>query len=408
MNRNLWVISELYYPEETSTGYLLTKIAEGLARYYSVRVLCGQPTYSARGLRSPSQETHNQVHIRRCPSTTLNKDVLLFRLINLVTLSLSIFFTALIHLKRHEYVLVVTNPPLLPFIVTLACKLRGTQCLLLIHDVYPEVLTATGMAKQESWLVGIIGWLTQWLYRGMARIIVLGRDMQALALRKLNNRHARIKIISNWADLNLIGPTSKQSNILLNQLQLADKFVIQYAGNMGRTHGLESLLASAAQLATHPQIHFLFIGSGAKKQWVDQTVTSQNLKNVTVLGNRPRSEQQDFLNACDVSIISFVSGMSGVSVPSRMYNVMAAGKPILAVADGNSELALVVQEEQIGYVIPPDNTKLLVDTILKMYAHRDCLQEMGMRARAAAETKYSLHKVLDAYITMIDDLEHER
>src|SRR5215471_21726608 len=94
MIQRLWVVSELYYPEETSTGYLLTKIAEGLAQHFPVYVLCSQPTYAVRGVRAPYREKHHGVHIQRCWATTLNKDNVLFRLINLVPISVSIFVSA--------------------------------------------------------------------------------------------------------------------------------------------------------------------------------------------------------------------------------------------------------------------------------------------------------------------------
>src|SRR5450759_3845186 len=166
----IWVISELYYPEETGTGYFLTKIAEGLARYYTVGVLCSQPTYSARGVRAPVREQHKGVSIQRCRGTTLNKDVLIFRLINLITISASVFFNAWLRIGKQDVVLVVTNPPLLPFLVSWVCRLREAKCLLLIHDVYPEVLIAAGMARTSSILARGVSWFTRRLYQSVTRI----------------------------------------------------------------------------------------------------------------------------------------------------------------------------------------------------------------------------------------------
>src|SRR6187551_2601474 len=94
-NDRLWVVSELYYPEETSTGYYLTRIAEGLAEHRDVKVLCGQPTYSARGTVAPRHEIHKGVEIFRASGTTLDKNVIPFRLLNMVTLGMSIFLKAL-------------------------------------------------------------------------------------------------------------------------------------------------------------------------------------------------------------------------------------------------------------------------------------------------------------------------
>ena len=175
----LWVVSELYYPEETSTGYILTRIAEGMADRFDVHALCGQPSYSARGLRAPATEVRNGVMIRRCRATTLNKDVLLLKLLNLATITLSMFWNALWRLRRDDMVIVVTNPPSLPFLVALACRLRRARLVLLIHDVYPEVLSAAGMLHPSSFASRLGGRLNRWLYRSAERVVVLGRDMQA-------------------------------------------------------------------------------------------------------------------------------------------------------------------------------------------------------------------------------------
>lgn len=261
----VWVVSELYYPEETSTGYFLTGIAEGLAGQFPVNVLCSQPTYAKRGTRAPAVEQHNGVNIRRCFGTTLNKDVLAFRLINLLAISVSIFFNALLRIRKNDAVLVVTNPPLLPFAVNFACRLRGAECLLLIHDIYPEVLVAAEITNTASFITRAISRMNRRLYRSADRIIVLGRDMADLVQRKLGNHDSKVVVIHNWADLDLVTPRSRADNALLNSLKIKDKFVLQYMGNMGRTHGLETLGEAALKLAGGENIHFLFIGSGAKK-----------------------------------------------------------------------------------------------------------------------------------------------
>jgi colanic acid biosynthesis glycosyl transferase WcaI len=405
MSGKVWIVSELYYPEETSTGYLLTKIAEGLAEHRRINVLCAQPTYSARGVRAPSQEERNGVTIYRCRATTFDKNKLLLRLINLVTISLSIFLQAVRKIGKQDCVVVVTNPPLLPFLVAFACSLRGAKCLLLVHDVYPEVLIASGISQPHSVFTRLIAWLNRRLYGNVERIIILGRDMERIVSKKFEKDSRRTVIITNWADLDQIFPSPRNQNSLLEELGLSKKFVIQYAGNMGRTHGLESLLESARRLSEIGDVHFLFIGSGAKKRWLEEAVANHEIRNITLLGNRPRSDQSNFLNACDVTVISFMPGMAGISVPSRMYNILAAGKPIIAVADSDSELALVVKEEGVGWIVPPDQPDKVVEAILDARAHPECVAEMGMRARAVAENKYSLSKVIESYTYLINSID---
>jgi glycosyltransferase involved in cell wall biosynthesis len=401
----VWIMSELYYPEDISTGYVMTKIAEGLSAHYAVHALCGQPTYSKRGTRAPRQELHNGVEINRCFGTTFNKDVLPLRAVNLLTISFSIWLAALWHLRRDDRVIVVTNPPSLPFVIFIACWLRRAKCLLLVHDVYPDVLTAAGVAKAKGIVTKCVGLCSRILYRNVSRIIVLGRDMKERILRYIAGSEVPISIIPNWSDLEEVVPLSRDQNQLLAKLQLQEKFVIQYCGNMGRTHGLETLLEAAKQLRHISEIHFLFIGSGAKKAWLEQTVGNEHLGNVTILPRQSRDDLNDALNACDLTVISFVKGMAGISVPSRMYNALSAGTPILAIADDDSELALIVHEEGVGWVVSPDASDQIVETILQARQDTDSLKHMGMRARRCAETKYSFPSIMSAYCELIEGLD---
>jgi glycosyltransferase involved in cell wall biosynthesis len=402
--RRLWVLSELYYPEETSTGYLVTKIAEGLATDFDVRVLCSQPTYSARGLRAPGTEVRNGVIIHRCPSSTLDRTVRVYRLLNILTITVSLWSVAVASVRRGDYLLVVTNPPLLPFVAATVTWLRRASLLLLVHDVYPDVLIASGLVAPRGFLARCLCRLSQWLYRSARRTIVLGRDMKRLVETGMGVPGDRIAIIPNWADADTIHPTERTENALLAELGLADKFVVQYSGNMGYTHGLECLVDAIEKLRSEEDIHFLFIGSGVKKAWLEATVRELELPNVSVLGHRPRSDQLNFLNACDVAIITFAAGMAGVSVPSRMYNILAAGKAIIAVADDHSELAMVVRDERLGWVVSPGEANGIVQAVLAARRQPDLLADMGRRARAATE-RYSLSSVVVAYHTLLLGVE---
>ncbi len=404
MGKQIWVISEIYYPEEIGTGYYLTRLAEGLGRSFNINVLCGYPTYAARGTALPSQEIRNGVRIERCRGTTFNKDVLLLRLVNLVTVSISIFLKALFRVQRRDIVLVVTNPPLLPFVVGMVCRLRKAQCVLRLDDVYPEILIATGIASQRNWGVRVLSYMTKRLYRSVDRITVVGRDMARLAHHKLGYVPKPISVIPNWADIDLIVPMARKDNQLLKDLQLENKFVIQCAGNMGRAQGIENMFAAIKLLRAERNIHFLFIGDGAKKKWMQDEVRNAHLDNVTLLDQRPRSDQPNFLNASDITMISLLPGMTGAGVPSRMYNSMAAGKPIVAITEPESELALVVNEEQIGWVIPPDQPTKLAEVLLNVWKQSDRLLQMGIRARAIAEEKYAPDQVIKSYRALLEEL----
>jgi colanic acid biosynthesis glycosyl transferase WcaI len=393
----LWVVTELYYPEMTSTGYYLTAIAEGLTEDFDVKVLCGQPNYSARGVYAPAHEIYRGVEIFRCIGTRLDKNVIPFRLINMLTLGASVFFKALFNFKKGDRILVVTTPPSLPFITALAALVRGAAYTLLIHDNYPEILIAVEKTKPDSPLVKTLRFFNRWLYKYAQKIIVVGRDMKELVAEKTANLDVPLATIPNWAELETVEPFPREENKLLQELNLANKFVFLYAGNMGYPNDLESIVWCAGKLKDDPRFHFVFLGAGVKRKWLEREVEESRLRNVTILEPRPRSEQNVFLNACDVALVSLVKKMWGVSMPSRTYNILAVGKPILALTEPDSELARVVEEEKIGWNVAPNEPEKLLETIRRIYAEREKLPEMGKRARKSAIEKYSMEKALASY-----------
>ncbi len=399
----VWIVSELFYPEETSTGYFLTVIATGLALDRRMAALCGQPTYSKRGIKAPAREYYEGISIFRCSGTTLNKDRPLSRVLNTITVSFSILWNALWRLRADDYVIVVTNPPLLPFLVAIACWLRRAKCILLIHDVYPEIFVMSGVAKSSSHLVKLVASARRLLYRGMGRIVVLGRDMEALIRKELSSDPQRVVIIPNWGDTESVFPMRKGDNRLLQAHGLTSHFVVQYSGNMGRTHDVEVILEAACVLVQESVIHFLFIGSGRKAHLVE--AASRTSENITFLAPRGREQLGEVLTASDVAIISFVPGMSGLSVPSRMYNVMAAGCPIIGVCDESSELAMVIREERIGWVVLPGDVPGLAALILRISRAPDLLAEMGHRARRAAEQLYTAKQAVARYSALLASLD---
>ena len=401
------ILTEVFYPEKTSTGYYLTKIAEGLAHHHDVHVICGPATENFKRVEAQSVESINGITIRRCLGTSFNKNNLIGRGINLLSKTSSIALKALSIIQKNDKVLVVTNPPSLPIVTLVVKNIKNCQFFLLVHDIYPEALIATNILKPDSIPSRIFNSINHTVYSSADTIITLGRDMKNLAARKLSIQDkSNISIIPNWADHENIKPISKSDNLLLNTLDIGKNFVILYAGNMGRTHNIEIIVNAAQQLKEFkasqkncsPQdISFLFIGNGAKRSWLEQERKQKELGNIHILQYLPEQEKNIAITACDVAIISFLPGMVGVSVPSRMYNQMAAGKPIIAIADSNSELAEVIKEEQIGWIVQPDNLPQLIETIQLASENPALCKEMGARARNAALEKYTYSKVITLY-----------
>lgn len=401
----LWIVSELYYPEQTSTGYFLTGIAEGLADTFDVQIICGKPSYSERGMKVARTESRHGTLIHRMRSTRFNKDRLPLRAINALTLAVTATVFALRRLRRGDRMLIVTNPPTLPPILTLIARFKGARSYLLVHDVYPEVLAATGMMRPGSiaWRAAsaffnrTLGWFD--------RIIVLGRDMQALINNKvaLGGRRSTIAIIPNWGDIEEIHPITRARNDFAIEHQLVDRFVVQFSGNIGRTHDVALLLEVAHRLEDLPDVVFLFVGYGGQAN----TVASHSGSNLRYLPRQPRDRLNAMLACSDATVIAFKPAMNGVSVPSRMYNVMAAGVPIVAIADADAELSLTVVENVAGWHLASGDADALERLIRQLATPegRAEARERGNNARAALEPSYTLPRIVEQYRDLLLELE---
>jgi colanic acid biosynthesis glycosyl transferase WcaI len=384
----LWFVSELYYPEETSTGGFLTGIAEGVSGEIPTGVICSQPTYSRRGVSAPRREVRNGVTIRRFRGTRFDPTRLPGRLVNAATITLAAFVDVWRTVRRGDVVVVVTNPPTLPVVTKAACRLRGARAVLLVHDVYPEVLAASGIVRRGGVAFRILDRLSRLIYRGFEEVVVLGRDMRDLVAGKIGLPPERLAIITNWGDVETVRPSAGNTG---------GAFVVQYSGNIGRTHGVETLLEAAKELRDDASIRFMIIGSGARRASVERTIATENLTNATLLEPVRREDLGTALNAADVSVIPFRPGMKGVSVPSRLYNVLAAGKPLIVAADADSEVGLLVREEGLGWVVEPDDARGLTAAIRAAQAAPELRRAMGERGRRLAESRYSRQAVVEQW-----------
>ena len=395
----VWVASELYYPDEQATGVFMTKIAEGLAaRGMTVKALAAHPHAG----RVANHEMLNGVEVFRCWSTRFSKDHLPGRVLNVLTGNLTMLFAALRRIRRKDLVLVVTNPPTLPFVIMFACLLKGAKCIVRVDDVYPDALHAVDVCSNDTLVYRVFDWLMKWLLRRADAMIVLGRDMQALVASK-TDVDKEIRVITNWADVDQIRPDAEAGKAFLDEYGLTGKLVLQWAGNMGYPHEVETLLEAMEKLAHEDEVHFLYIGAGAKRPWLEEQAAEKGLRNVTFVGLLPREQQQAFLNGCDIGLSSLVAGMTGISVPSRSYNILCAGKPILAVGEPEGEISQLLVDKDVGWVVSPGDSDKIVAAVQELLADRSVLKGMSARAREVAETEYSSAYIIDRYAEMIEE-----
>jgi glycosyltransferase involved in cell wall biosynthesis len=397
MQNKIWLISEYYYPMYHSTGYYLTEIAEQLAKSRNnVNVICTNAGYNSDIISSRDKyEIRNNVNIYRVLIGNIDKNNFASRAVRLLFSSLNLFYKIFRNVKRGDEVLVVTNPAFLLLAMPVIKKLKGVGYKILVHDIFPENLVAIGRVNAHS-VVAI--WLKKWFdyaYSQADICIAIGRDMEKVIQSK-TGQFDKTVLITNWSETQQVKPAERDDTSIIKELGLTDKFVLQFAGNLGHSQGIRNLL-DAIKLVSKREIHFLFIGAGAQEHLIKELMIEHRLDNVTLLGYRSRESQIDFLNACDVALVTLSAGMFGLGVPSKAYNIMAAGKPMLVIADYDSEISLCVKEHQIGWVIPPDEPELLAQRIEDIYrCHRNDLCGLS-NPRMVAEQRYSKEIVLQKF-----------
>lgn len=395
------ILSQLFYPEEAATGRLMTDLAEAMVRHgMEVSAVAGQPTYFHYG-KAPADMTHNGVHIHRPPCTWFRKDSLPGRLLNVLTL----FVGAVLHLlftREKGPLLIVTNPPFLPLIGYLCKKMHGARYVVLVHDVYPDLLPLFGLCGPGSIIVRLWNRLNRLIYGNADGVVVLGRKMAEIIARKdpRCDAESRIHRIPNWSDGELIRPKPKEQSSFFQQSGVRAGTVLQYSGNIGRQHNVEMLVEAMERLKDR-DVHLMFVGDGYKRPVAERMVRRKGLDNVSFHPFQPREMLGESLTGCDVQVAVLAGEMTGLAVPCKLYGMLACGKPIIVVCDPAGEMGRVVLEEQCGRVVRPDDPDGLLAAIEELASDAELRRRMGARAREAFEGRYTLDHVADQYVELM-------
>ncbi|WP_321518079.1 glycosyltransferase family 4 protein [uncultured Bacteroides sp.] len=404
--RKLWIVTELFYPEETSTSYILTKIANKLVEKYEVNVVCGPATYDADKKEKSSGSflsLNEEIKLLRLWGISLNKNNLPARILKLVMLSLRMAFYLFGKVKHGDKVFIVTNPAPLLIFVSWIKRLKKFHLVILVHDVFPEnTIPARIFKSSETDLYKLLRKMFNSAYTKADLLLVIGRDMKEIMVRKLigYKRQPKVEVIENWAETDLIYPLRREKSDL-EKYKLLDKIVIQYAGNIGRVQGLVELLEIINEVR-NPTLHFCFWGNGALKEEMVEYVNKHKMTDVSFYGNYSRESQNDVLNCCDMAIVTLSDGMYGLAVPSKAYNIMAAGKPILFIGDGDSEIGRMVRENNLGHCFVPsdrDGIKRFFNEL--SFDKIEILNGMGKRSYGLAISSFSEKNILDRFLSFV-------
>jgi glycosyltransferase involved in cell wall biosynthesis len=393
--------SQYFMPEEGATSELLSGIAMALVRRkFIVGAIAGQPTYFRRAKIAPNF-LYKGVTVKRVWSTQFGNQRQLGRILDQITFSVSV----LVHLfkkPKQPLTVTVTTPPQLPWTYLAANRLTGLEYIVLIHDVYPDVATTLGVLPKGGWIERLWSKINKLTYDSAKRIVVLGHDMKRIIENVVGEEtRRRITIIPNWADACSIIPLDRDTHPLLKHYNIADRFIVQYSGNIGRFHEIETILAAAKILEKDPAFLFLFIGSGQQEDLLQRAADCLECTNILMLPHQPRENLCLTLTGCDVGLVTLKEGLAGLSVPSKLYGILAAGKPVIVIGPKNCESARVVRERQCGEVVSPGDGMELAERLRALRNDPNLRGRYGKAARAALEQDYELEKVADTWETML-------
>lgn len=400
-SKRFLLVCQHFYPEMVSTGMHMTELSSRLSELgWDITVYCAKPSWGSNDSdqeSTPRDMVYQNINIHRVRTLGNQQSSLIARGLFALTFFMSVCWALLRHVKQFPAIMVTTNPPFIGLVGWLFSKLFRKPYLLLVYDVYPDIAVNLGVLSEKSIITKFWAWLTRLILNSAETIVVIGRDMDEIIRAKVKPAHRhRITLIPNWSDERLVAPILAEENEFVKEHNLDDKFVIQYAGRMGRTHNLEVLI-EAANLISDERILFQFIGEGAKKKILQAFVETNNLQNVQFLPYQPMGKLPQMLSAADIAVVCLDNSFTGLSVPSKSYGVMAGGTPILGFLDAEGEIGRTIKELGCGIVLPNPTVEDVVKVIDSFMNDPEKLHAMGRSGREGYLRKYTLSHSAKAY-----------
>ena len=387
-----------YWPDTGATGQLLTELAEDLVSKHGIEVtvVTGYPVNSTEPLAS--RQTRNGVHIVRARGTTFSPRRFAGRAMNYVTY----FFSALVAalgLPRQDVTIALTDPPIIGLAAIAARPRHGV--IFFCQDIFPEV---AGLLEDfhSPVINALLERLNRFMVRRAVRIIALGDTMASRLIHGKGADPGKITVIHNWADTSAIVPSEKRNAFAVAH-GLDAKFVVLHAGNIGLSQNLDVVIEAAGLLKTHRDIVILFIGDGNRRAALQAAAESRGLDNVTFLPYQPRDQLRWTYASSDVCLVSLKPGLAGYIVPSKLYPILAAGRPYIAAVEPVSEVAALTQRHRCGVLVEPGDAAQLADAILRLADQPHERAAMGTRARVASEL-FARDRQVAAHAQVIEEV----
>lgn len=410
MKKIVFVIN-YFHPDYASTGQLMTELCKSLTNDFRITVIAAQPGYSEKFKEKRSKlieiDYWENIKVIRLSLPKVDKNSKYSRVKYILKYFILANF-ALLREKNIDLIYTISQPPILGGLIgTIGKLLKRTKHVYNIQDFNPE------QAAAVNYTGGVVHNIAQKVDKFNCKhsdhIILVGNDMK----ETLQNRFSQSSVpnhtvINNWTNEQEIVPLEKANsevNRFIKEHKLKNKFIIMYSGNLGLYYDLENLIRITSEFNTDDNIHFLFIGEGASKSVMEKHVFDNQIHNVTFLPYQPKEFLKYSLNAADAHLVVNQKGIKGVSVPSKIYGVMAAGKPILGVLEEGSEADTLIRLSESGFVSEPQNYEQLILNIKSLISmDEESRKEMGLRGRQYLEANLTREKSLSKYKELLCQL----
>lgn len=376
-----------YWPDQAATGQLLTELAEDLVSRHGceVTVVAGRPLHSVaaerRRLAPVSRETHRGVTILRANGTRFRPRRFAGRSANYVTYFASAVLAGL-QAGRPDIVVSLTDPPIIGLAARWTARRAGARFVYLCEDIFPEVAALVEEFRSERVNL-VLDRVNRFLLREADAIVALGDRMRRRLVEEKGADPARVSVIHNWADCEAIVP-GPRDNAFTRAHDLGDRFVLMHSGNIGLSQNLDVLIDAASRLVSREQIVIAIVGDGARREALEREVARRGLANVRFFPYQPKALLHESFAAADAFLVSLKAGLEGYIVPSKVYGVLAAGRPYVAAVDPSSEVATIVRDYGCGVLAAPGDPDALAGAIVSLADDPKTTRAMGQRARAAA------------------------
>ena len=405
-------ITNYFYPEVASIAQLYTELCENMMDQFQITVLCAVPCYSGEIAASYREkrffyEKYQDIKIIRVRVAEFQKTNKLSRIKHIV----SYFFNTILAIfkaEKPDIVFTCSQPPILGGLLgVIAKRLRNAKLIYNIQDFNPEQTEAVGYSKNK-FILTIAKFLDNHSCKYSDLVITVGRDMQETLCNRFQGKKVPKNIvINNWIDENQIYPLPGNQDDVLQfkkRYGLDGKFVIMYSGNIGLFYDLENIIQVIGKFKNRTDIVFAFVGDGAVKPMLITYVTQNEIKNVTFIPYQDKSALIYSLNAADVHLVLNAKGIKGVSVPSKIYGILAVNKPIFGVLEPGSEAWNIIDESGCGVLCSAGDYVSIEKNLNGLIDQKESFINRHSTGHAYLMERFTKDKSIERYKEAIENL----